>query len=81
MSARTRRYFAVYNLAPPSLNASAAFVAEQLALIAPRVALASAMGVLDNAVVYGFDEAHADHVPAILALFGACAIISPRNAS
>ena len=49
------RYFVVYNLAPPSINASAAFVAEQLALIAPRVALAEANGLLDNAVVYGCD--------------------------
>eukprot|EP01051_Picozoa_sp_SAG22_P023184 SAG22_NODE_5868_length_939_cov_1.189286_1_plen_300_part_10 len=65
------KYFVVFNIAPPSLNTSAAFVAEQLAHIAPRVALAEANGLLGNSVVYGFDEAHEDHVQAIVALFGA----------
>jgi hypothetical protein len=65
------KYFVVYNLAPPSANASAAYVAEQLALIAPRVALAEAAGLLNHSVIYGFDESHSDHIPAIRALFGA----------
>ena len=50
------RYFVVYNLAPPSTNSTPAFVAEQLELIAPRVALAQANGLMDNAVVYGFGK-------------------------
>jgi hypothetical protein len=86
----------VFNLAPPSTNSSAAFVSEQLALIAPRISLAESNGLMESvspclpqyyflsfsitraliayglqAVVYGFDESHADHVPAIGALFGA----------